>query len=62
MKDTHGKPNAQLFPRQVVILLPQLKTTVFYLFSISNDKTKQKTNGITIQVTILQEDHRQVDV
>ena len=33
MKDRHSKPNAQLFPKEVFIQLPLLKTAVTSIFT-----------------------------
>ena len=47
-EDTHSKANEQLFPKQVVIQLPQRKTaatTFFKLFSILNYELEQNKNN-----------------
>ena len=42
-KDTHSKPNEQLFPKQMVILESQLKTAVTSTFTFFIIKLQNRT-------------------
>ena len=66
-KDTHSKPNEQLFPKQVVIQLPCLKTaatSIFYLFYILNyiPEQNRKHDGQLLFIDHIAEDHIHTDI